>query len=124
MNCLDVCLPDSAWVEVIMEDRMTAYCGKDCLACPVHQATMEGSEALRSWISSVYLEHFDRRLESVRCEGCLSDGCLPGAECKVRRCAVQLGIKSCAECDEYPCGRLEGILAGDPEALDCLNALR
>lgn len=95
-------------------DRMIAYCGSDCDACPIYLATPEtwGTGSVAPAITD--------------CDGCRSGERLFAEceECEIRKCAIGRGLDGCAECEEYPCDFLRPHLAYDPDARVRLEALR
>jgi hypothetical protein len=63
----------------------------------------------------------------INCDGCLSgslrmfDYC---KQCQLRSCCEEKGIKSCAECEHYPCKKLNDFFALMPGAKKGLEAIR
>lgn len=43
--------------------------------------------------------------ENDRCEGCRRDGCRGAADCEIRRCVLEHGLRGCWDCAEFPCGQ-------------------
>ncbi|MBN1414501.1 MAG: DUF3795 domain-containing protein [Bacteroidales bacterium] len=113
---------------------MIAYCGLLCNTCPIYLATREQDktrqEALRTEIASVCNEKYGMNLKPIDvtdCDGCLADtgrifsGCL---NCEIRKCATERRLKSCADCDMYPCSRLDTIFRDDPQIQIRLENIR
>ena len=102
-------------------ERMIAYCGLDCAACPARIATLNDDDALRAetalkW-KAAFGFPFDK--EHINCLGCASDGVKIGhcAECEMRACALARGLADCGLCPEYrTCGRIGAFTAEVPEA--------
>jgi len=80
-----------------------AYCGIYCGACGIFIATREGT--------------LDKLVEQTKipgqyqgCTGCRSDrNNLCCMNCSIKRCCLYKGIRSCSECDEFPCSVLEAF---------------
>jgi hypothetical protein len=75
---------------------MIAFCGLDCSTC---EAT---------------------------CDGCHSTLRLGGycQFCSVRKCALERGFDTCAECPDFACEELQNIFIMAPQAKANLEALR
>lgn len=117
---------------------MIAYCGLMCDGCPIYWATREKDKGkkgkMRAAIAQLCSEHygFEYGLEYTStditdCDGCrtkggrLFSGC---RQCKIRKCAIQKGLKSCAYCSEYACDNLRKFFATDPSAKTRLEVIR
>lgn len=104
-------------------------CGMDCDACESRRATVSGdNEALaRIAASSESSGHGSFILPSrVRCTGCLAAGAksVTCNECRVRLCAMENQMPSCAFCDEFPCDLGNEIWEAAPEYKHNLKVLR
>lgn len=89
--------------------RILTACGNDCSACPrytVHPYE-KTDEALhhtaKLWMRIDYRDHVVTN-EEIACTGCR-----PENHCRyhVVKCCKGKGIKTCAECDGYPCMRMK-----------------
>ena len=113
---------------------MIAYCGLDCLSCPIYTATRlqdkEKKKEKREEILHLIKEHYgiEFKLEDItECDGCMSEtgrlfsGC---KDCPIRECARQKELESCAYCDEYVCGTLEEFFAKEQKAKTRLDKLK
>jgi hypothetical protein len=96
-------------------DEMIGYCGYNCHLCAarsddpaVRQKLVDG------WRKLFGHEHYTA--ENVRCGGCRSDGPIADQQCKARPCAMEKGVESCADCDEFPCKKL-GPLMGSRDGM-------
>ncbi|MBE5806811.1 MAG: GNAT family N-acetyltransferase [Clostridiales bacterium] len=96
-----------------MSERIIAACGNDCAACPRYtlQPYEKTEEQLRRtaelWMKIGYRDHVVSN-EEIACTGCK-----PENWCRYRvvACCAERGIKSCAECGEYPCGNMKQCFA-------------
>lgn len=104
-------------------------CGMDCDACESRKATLRGdSDALiklaaaceRGGGGSFILP------SRMKCTGCLAAGpkSVTCNECRVRLCAMENRLPSCAFCDEFPCGLGDEIWDAAPEYKHNLEALK
>jgi hypothetical protein len=89
--------------------EMIGYCGYNCHLCAarsddpaVRQKLVDG------WRKILGHEHYTA--ENVRCDGCRSDGRIADKQCKARPCAIEKGVDSCAECDEFLCDKMRNLL--------------
>ena len=88
-----------------LQKRIIAACGNDCSACPRYVAhPFEKSEeelqhTADLWMRIGYRDHV-AAIHEISCSGCR-----PENWCRYRvvRCCEERGIKTCAECREYPC---------------------
>lgn len=115
-------------------DEIIAYCGLDCLSCPIYIATRiqnkEKQKEKREEIVQLLKEHYgwDFKPEDITdCDGCTAEngrlfsGC---KNCPIRKCAQQKGIANCAYCEEYVCKILEEFFANEPHSKKNLDKLR
>ncbi|MBP7460636.1 MAG: DUF3795 domain-containing protein [Candidatus Delongbacteria bacterium] len=96
--------------------EMIAYCGLDCLTCPIYLATRVDDKQeqlrLRMDIATMSAEEFGMEVtpdEVTDCDGCRSDtGRLfaPCRRCTIRACAGEKKLDNCAYCTEYECDKL------------------
>ena len=113
---------------------MIAYCGLDCEACPIRQATMatdrEVRRRMRIEIARQCTRHYGMLMKPedvTDCDGCSSgsgrlfQGCL---DCLIRKCAIERKLDSCSRCPDYACGTLLKHFDTDPVSRTRLEALR
>jgi hypothetical protein len=112
-------------------EKMIAYCGLDCAACPVYRATQSDDNAERAKVAEMWgkLFKFDFKPEHINCDGCSTEkGRLFGhcTRCEVRLCAREKKMENCAHCGDYMCGKLTGMLAmiPNPAARKNLDEIR
>ena len=121
-----------------MASEMIAYCGLNCITCPIYLATREKNpEEQRQKREQIviaikkYLGE-EKRVEDITdCDGCkaqsgrLYSGC---QKCQIRECAMQKHLENCAYCRQYPCEKLtrffdsEDIDGGAKKRLDAVKA--
>jgi hypothetical protein len=90
--------------------EMIGYCGYRCHLCAARSDDPEVRQRLvDGWRKYFGHEHYTA--ENVRCDGCLSDGRLADKECKARPCAVERGVASCTECEDFPCEKMRHLMA-------------
>lgn len=115
-------------------DEMIAYCGLNCLMCPIYLATSEENDEkkkqMRIDIVNQCKEQYgmEIKLEDVTdCDGCkaeaarLFSGC---KDCRIRLCARQKNIENCAYCGQYICEKLEKFFTTDKDAKKRLDKVR
>lgn len=85
-------------------EEMLSYCGYRCDLCPAYYANLR-SEEDRKRVSDDWVKYYDHRAEpgEVECKGCKAGVRDGNPNCKVRPCAIEKGVKTCAECDEFAC---------------------
>ncbi|HZW03125.1 MAG TPA: DUF3795 domain-containing protein [Anaerolineaceae bacterium] len=107
-----------------------AACGLDCGNCKAYLATQAGDlEAIEQIAAEGRATFNNPAIDAayVMCDGCASmSGRLGGycGECAVRACCLQRGYANCAQCPDYACTELAGLLAQIPEARARLEAIR
>jgi hypothetical protein len=86
-----------------------SYCGIDCMQCPALRATVNNDDVLREKAAKMFSTgKILLKKEDINCYGCHSDYrctklCMP---CKIRACADMKDLGTCAECDNYPCDKI------------------
>ena len=109
-----------ALVEPMQRDQLIGCCGIYCGACPFYRS--EIPELARLLRDALKREKFDKIavpfewvgsyrdfkkwlifLSRAKCNGCKAGGGNPF--CTIRKCCSKKGIKSCAECEEFPCDK-------------------
>ena len=125
----------------INPNELTTYCGLYCGACDIYQKRIgtSGNELKRlldiygfaNWANQIPglegYETFDKVLTNViaffgQCPGCQKGGGNP--ECPIRICSKEKGYQSCAECDSFPCEKVQGIIDSYPPAKDNILEIR
>jgi len=89
--------------------KVLAACGNDCASCPRYIAhpyektEEELHHTATLWFKIGYRDHVVTN-EEISCTGCK-----PENWCRyhVAKCCEERGIKTCAECDEYPCANMK-----------------
>lgn len=88
-------------------EEVLSYCGYRCDLCPAYHKNLKSDDD-RKRVSRDWVKYYDHREEpdNVECRGC-SAGVRDGnPNCKVRPCAIEKGVKTCAECDEFACEKI------------------
>jgi len=99
-----------------MASEMIAYCGLNCVKCPIYLATREkNTEKQRQMKEQItiaikkYLGE-ELRVEDINdCDGCKAQSgrlYFNCQKCRIRKCASEKGLENCAYCDKYPCEEL------------------
>lgn len=110
-------------------EKMIGYCGIICSDCPVFLAAKKNDGAERKRVAKLFTKEYGRtcKPEDIDCEGCLSNSqrvfayC---ALCEIRKCGRGSKIKNCADCIEYPCGKLGELFDKYPKAKNTLDEVR
>jgi hypothetical protein len=108
--------------------EMIAYCGLHCDECKILKATQTKDYEQKKQIAKRWSDQFNInfKLEDIDCEGCksnvLSGWCLK--ICKMRPCAEERKVETCAHCDDYPCEKLKTFLLEEPIAKENLETIR
>lgn len=114
--------------------ELIAYCGLNCLTCPIFLATRitnkEEQAKRREEIARLCNELYGTayRSEDIDdCDGCRTQGGRLFRECKncgIRPCAMEKRVENCAHCADYVCGELQRFLAFEPSAKKRLDQIR
>ncbi len=105
---------------------MRAYCGIECLECPVFIATQLNDEKLREETVEKWGEDFglDLNSEDLVCDGCQSERVFYFCKtCPFIACCKEKGIENCGECEDYPCEQLDRFLKPLPDARAYLDKI-
>jgi len=110
-------------------EEMISYCGLKCHDCGAFRATQNNDDKLREQVAGLWSKQYNARLsaEDINCDGCTtrSDTLFRHCRvCKIRKCAVETGVASCADCGNYACDTLESFFRMVPEARITLEGLR
>ena len=111
-------------VRGMVNENLIGACGIYCGACPFYRS--EIPELSRRLKEALKAEHFNKIavpfewvgdyrefkkwlsfLSRARCDGCQAGGGNPF--CAIRKCCRKLGVRSCAECEKFPCSKLDWI---------------
>jgi hypothetical protein len=102
-----------------MASTILAYCGITCTTCDAYAATQADDPAALAQAAASWREEFnvDVTAETIRCDGCSTDGptlCSACSDCPVRVCARERGVANCGHCPDYPdrgCDTIEAFLS-------------
>lgn len=90
--------------------RLIGACGIYCSNCDVLQAYQEGDENLKKAVAEQISKEIgiEVKPEAIKCDGCWGDISLRfRQECPIGKCAEEKGIRSCGECRDFPCRRID-----------------
>jgi hypothetical protein len=122
-----ICNTTEKEVSKIMSE-MIAYCGLHCNECEMFKVTKAKDYEKKKQIAKRWTEELkvEFKPEDIDCEGCKSD-VLSGwcrKICKVRPCAEERKVKTCAHCDDHLCEKLKKFLTNEPVATQNLEKIR
>jgi hypothetical protein len=108
---------------------LIAACGLDCAKCDAYIATQAKDMTALATLADKWIQEYSApglTAENVQCDGCMLEGRKIGhcSECKIRLCALERNLPTCAACPDYACQQLEGFLQQVPQARANLEALR
>lgn len=111
-----------------MTSEMIAYCGLHCDECRAFKATQANDLELKKQIAKDWTEELKMEIkpEDTDCRGCKSETISGWCRkaCKVRPCAAQREVDTCAHCNVYQCEKLKEFLKNEPEATRNLQEIR
>ena len=111
-----------------MVSEMIAYCGLDCNECKAFKASQANDFKLKKQMAERWSDQdgVKFKAEDIDCQGCKSDVISGWCRkiCKVRPCAGEKKVKTCAHCDEYQCDKLKEFLRNEPVAAANLEKIR
>jgi len=96
-------------------DDMIGYCGYRCGQCAARSDDLEVRQKLVDGWRKIF-GHEMYTAENVRCDGCKGNGRLADKQCQARPCAIERGVDSCAECDDFVCDKVR-VLLGCKESM-------
>jgi hypothetical protein len=113
----------------VMADRVIAFCGLDCAACPAFHAEEKLSMEERAKVAAQWSKEFKVEIKAadIDCVGCnVKEGAHIAhcSMCQMRLCGMGRGYATCAECPEFACKKLEEFMQMVPVARPNLEALR
>lgn len=107
--------------------EMIAYCGLRCNECEVFKVSQANDYEQKKQIAKHWSDQFEAKFkpEDVDCRGCKSDKLSGWCRkiCKMRTCAEERQVKTCAHCDDYPCGNMKEFLTDEPVATENLEKI-
>jgi hypothetical protein len=115
--------------EEFMVEKMIAFCGLDCAACPAFHASERRSMTERQKTADQWSKdyNFAFKAADIDCVGCtLTEGKQIGncAVCGIRLCGLEKKVSTCAACPDFGCEKLESMIKNIPAARANLLALR
>jgi hypothetical protein len=108
--------------------EMIAYCGLNCADCNAFKATQAKDAQRKVELAKKWTEGLNVKFtpEDIDCDGCMSDRISGWCRkiCKIRPCAEEREVKTCAYCEDYPCAKLKEFLSNEPVATQNLERIR
>jgi len=108
--------------------EMIAYCGLDCNECRAFKATQAKDFEWKGQIAKQWTEGLkvEFKPEDINCRGCKSDTISGWCRkiCKIRPCAEERNVETCAHCDNYPCDKLKEFQSNEAVATKNLERIR
>lgn len=108
-------------------EKIIAYCGLDCSACPAYVATQkddyeEIKKVAKQWSS----ESMSFKPEEIYCDGCNKNERIFSwcNDCPTRKCCREKQLENCAYCEDYFCDNLKQTFDNDPAAKERLDEIR
>ncbi len=105
--------------------EMIAFCGFDCMECPVCKATVKGDNQK---LEGILLKESnqDIKIEDIYCYGCKSrkDKYYYCQICEIRKCCIDKKLDNCAYCSIFPCNMLKEAFKEYPRAKLRLEKIR
>ena len=108
-----------------------SLCGLDCSDCPCFLARQNNNDELRKKTAEKWKVDFgysDLKPEDINCTGCLSleephfKNC---AQCGVRKCGLEKGVKNCGQCASYDtCEKITSLHKMIPDGKSVCDSLR
>lgn len=106
---------------------MIGFCGLDCEKCDAYIATIHDDQALREKTAKLWAQLNNAPVlpEHIHCMGCRMNGAKTvfcESLCGIRKCALQKGFATCADCPELEtCPTVGAILENNLSALENLK---
>jgi hypothetical protein len=110
-----------------MVSEMNAYCGLDCGKCKALRATQANDFELKKQMAERWSDNGVKfKPEDIDCRGCKSNVISGWCRkiCKIRPCASEKKVTTCAHCDQYQCDKLKEFLKNEPMAAENLEKIR
>jgi hypothetical protein len=109
-------------------DKIIAYCGITCTACPAFIAARENSSEKRQEVAKAWsTPEYPLKAEDIYCDGCMiKNGRLLSfvRDCTIRQCGMERKVENCAHCGDYPCSKLVPCHERSPDAKTTLDNIR
>ncbi len=89
---------------------LIASCGLVCSDCFAYKATQENNKEKLAELAVKWGGDEGLKAEDMLCNGCTSDKVYAHAKaCNVRACAREHEVKTCGQCGEFSCEKVEGL---------------
>ncbi len=111
-----------------MVSEMIAYCGLDCSVCKVFKASQTNDLEWKKQIAKHWSDQGEIKFkpEDATCNGCKSNVISGFCRkiCKIKPCAEEKKVETCAHCKDYLCAKLKEFLSDeDPAAAKNLEQI-
>ena len=100
-------------------EKIIAYCGIDCSACPAYVATKKDDyKELKKIAEQWSTDSISFKPEDMYCDGCNTDKriFIWCSECQTKECCSDKQLENCAYCDDYICDLLKKSLENNDAA--------
>lgn len=105
-----------------------AFCGLNCMECPIFIATQTQDEVLKEQIARDYsTDTFLLSKEDITCTGCheVEGACKKMCvECDIRKCGMEKELEHCGACAEFPCNFIEKYAPTESKQRQMLENVR
>ena len=90
------------------KQKLVGACGNHCGKCNDYIAYVTKDFELKKKVSEEIKKQYgvDIQPEKIACDGCwgsIHNAWSASLECKIRQCALDKNILTCADCDNFPC---------------------
>ncbi len=91
-----------------MDKNLITPCGIYCRECPAYGATRAGDPSKLAEVAAQWsTDEMKFGADNVVCDGCHGPRTYKWCmECPTRACSLEKGYRTCAECGDYPCDKL------------------
>lgn len=94
-------------------EPILSFCGMRCDLCLAYKPNIIAHPENRQILSDGWHQYFGFRIppEEIDCSGCRDTANQTlDKECPVRPCVIERELDHCAQCGDYVCEKLQGIL--------------
>ncbi len=121
--------------------ELVAYCGLYCGSCDIYQERIGNSgRELKKVLDALEFDQISKQVPGLedydkfykvlnniimffgQCQGCQKGGGNPS--CEIRNCCRQKGYDTCAECESFPCEKIQPMLDSYPPMKDDIKDIQ